>query len=404
LPVSTVLPSILPLLGFNGEVRLELHRQISHEDQGGTLRRGPRSTSSLLNQFQDRIETLPSQGTQTQPPQQSGASRPQPVIPSTSTSLVSPHSEVLQRIGRAPQPGILQPMPAEAPASTCPPVEMSADTEVRRPVYQRGPRGSERTGLVEPGVGRGSSSNRTHQVPDSGYRFSSVAEPTAPAAPRQQSQRPPHGPPIADSSPLTRLLNTISSLEVVRAPSVDSPRPEPGHMRHSRDDTDNSQNSSGVTWVSADNNSLRPETRQITLTQEAENMDDPPPEYTILRSALYRKPLPAARLIRPDEVFSEVPDFVKKYVYAEAFSCVCGQYYVTSAVCPHWYTRYPIPCGRASRDGASYYCNPQKIARFPIPSLLVDKACNDCQEMNFRTADRDVANHTPREHFRDLGA
>jgi hypothetical protein len=50
---------------------------------------------------------------------------------------MSPNSEVLQHIGRAPQPGIPQPMPVEAPADRHFPVEMSADTEVADPIISR---------------------------------------------------------------------------------------------------------------------------------------------------------------------------------------------------------------------------------------------------------------------------
>jgi hypothetical protein len=73
-------------------------------------------------------------------------------IPSANASLLSANNEVLQRISQAPQPGIPQPMPVEAPANRNLPVEMSADAEVPRPNHEHRPKGSNRPGVVGAGA------------------------------------------------------------------------------------------------------------------------------------------------------------------------------------------------------------------------------------------------------------
>lgn len=175
------------------------------------------------------------------------------------------------------------------------------------------------------------------------------------------------------------------------------------HGHRLRDHDVSSRDSARVARRNAGNVSLHPEMLQITSAGEAENLDAPPPEYTNPRFSVYTKPLPTATEIRPDQIFFEVPGFVKEYVSRKAFTCVCGMYWVKSAVCHHWYTAHPVYCGGATRDGVSYYCNPRRVVHFQVHCLLIKMACKSCRRQNGRDMTREVETDSPVELFRVLG-
>jgi hypothetical protein len=132
----------MPFFGITGryEAGWEIHGTRSQEEHRGALRRRPASAGSLHDQYQgsDSTSTTPETRPSLAPSShQSEPQRPQLAILNTGADLPSPNSEVLQRIGRAPQPGIPQQGPLEALANPHLPVELSAQTETAHSRHQQ---------------------------------------------------------------------------------------------------------------------------------------------------------------------------------------------------------------------------------------------------------------------------
>lgn len=132
---------------------------------------------------------------------------------------MSPNSEVLQRVGRAPQPGIPQPMPVEAPAGRHYPTELSSGTEARPSVQNRGREEAERPEALRVGRRGGNVPSQAsrlptnpgrHQRPPSASTESSAGEPIESAAGSQHSQRPADPPHVPNASPLAQLERRVT--------------------------------------------------------------------------------------------------------------------------------------------------------------------------------------------------
>jgi hypothetical protein len=141
----------------------------------------------------------------------------------------------------------------------------------------------------------------------------------------------------------------------------------------------------------------------ISSAGDAQTMDEPVPQYPNQRFCVYKRPLPEPKEIRPDEIGNDVPKFAGKYVNGEAIGCICGLYWLKSALCQHWYSSHSIYCGGATKDRVSYYCNPRKIVNFQVHCLLIKMACERCRRQNGRDMTREVDNYRPVELFRDYG-
>lgn len=227
---------IIPYVAFTGGVGLELHRTKSSKEHEKRIRRKPHSAYSLHEQFQagkDVSKTQAIQVSTPKPSQRQRAPHPQLIAPSTSVGLVSPNTEVLQCIGRAPQPGIPQPMPVEAPSSTRHfPVEMSADTEIRRPPPQQTPQNPELPRSLQAGVSHDSRAREDSQRQPIERQSSptrrNAGEPRITSARHQQSQQSFNGGPIHEKSPLSRLERQISehkTHQLGKTQSIDRHRP-----------------------------------------------------------------------------------------------------------------------------------------------------------------------------------
>jgi hypothetical protein len=75
-------------------------------------------------------------------------------------------------------------------------------------------------------------------------------------------------------------------------------------------------------------------------------------QHTNPHFAMLKKPLPDhPKVIRADEIYQEVANYVKVYVNRGAYDCVCGLYWLQSSLCRHWFKGQPVHCGVADRAG-----------------------------------------------------